>query len=72
MGTLDTLCFVIVAATSFKLESVGFGSKTVNIAILLGVFVAVRVIYQLILYPQYFTPLKHIQTPAVSGLCLLV
>lgn len=56
----------IAAAVYFKPEYTIHGSRIVTIAFLFTIITAYRIIYQLDLHPRFFTPLKHISTPAVS------
>lgn len=43
--------------------------RSMMILFVLGVYAAWRVVYQLVLYPKYFTPLKHLPMPEVRPLC---
>ncbi|KAJ5513336.1 hypothetical protein N7463_002888 [Penicillium fimorum] len=54
----------LAAGIYFKPEYSIFNSRVVTAVILFGVITVSRIIYQLVLYPDYFTPLKHIDSPA--------
>ena len=54
------------AVIYFRPEYAILNSRVVTIAILFTILTVSRIIYALVLYPEYFTPLKHIQTPLVS------
>ena len=54
------------AAIYLRPEYTILNSRFVTIAILFMILTASRIIYALVLYPEFFTPLKHIQTPPVS------
>ncbi|KAJ5383703.1 hypothetical protein N7517_001614 [Penicillium concentricum] len=54
----------LAAGIYFKPEYAIFNSRSVTAAVLFGFIAVSRMIYQLVLYPDYFTPLKHIDSPA--------
>lgn len=54
------------AAIYFRPEYAFLNSRVVTITILFMILTVSRIIYALVLYPEFFTPLKHIQTPPVS------
>lgn len=58
----------VAAAVYLKPEYAWCDSKLVTIVTLFAIITVSRVIYQLVLYPAYFTPIKHIQSPEVSQL----
>ncbi|KAJ5196183.1 hypothetical protein N7449_006662 [Penicillium cf. viridicatum] len=60
-----TILYVGLAAGIYlKPEYAIFNSRIVTAAVLFGIITVSRIIYQLVLYPDYFTPLKHIYSPA--------
>lgn len=56
-----------VAAVYLKPEYTIHSSRAVTIALLFAIITISKVVYQLFLYPEFFTPLKHIQAPQVSA-----
>lgn len=60
------LCFALAAGVYLKPEYAIFNSRMATAALLFGVITASKLVYRLMLYPDYFTPLKHIYSPAVS------
>ena len=56
-----------VAAVYLRPEYAICESRIWTVVAFCGVFVLSKVIYQLLLYPQLFSPLRHIQTPPVSN-----
>lgn len=56
-----------VAAIYLKPEYTISSSRAATIALLFAIITIPKVIYQLFLYPAFFTSLKHIQGPGVSG-----
>ena len=59
------ILFLGLAVVFTKAQYNLLGSNSCTAAILCAVLVLSKVIYRLALYPQFFTPLKHIQTPSV-------
>lgn len=67
-----TMLYVGLAAVIYlKPEYAIFNSRIVTGAVLFGIVTVSRIVYQLVLYPDYFTPLKHIYSPAVGCSSLL-
>ncbi|KAJ5899426.1 hypothetical protein N7495_004170 [Penicillium taxi] len=62
--TTGILFLGLTALVYFKPEYTIYNSRVATIAILLTVHTLWKIIYQLDLYPRFFTPLKHIQTPS--------
>ncbi|KAJ5940072.1 hypothetical protein N7516_000240 [Penicillium verrucosum] len=59
-----TILYVGLAAGIYlKPEYAIFNSRIVTAAFLLGIISVSKIVYQLVLYPDYFTPLKHIYSP---------
>ncbi|KAL2702684.1 hypothetical protein AAEP93_006982 [Penicillium crustosum] len=54
----------LAAVIYLKPEYAIFNSRIVTGAVLFGIVTVSRIVYQLVLYPDYFTPLKHIYSPA--------
>lgn len=54
------------AGIYFKPEYAICNSRMLTFVVLVGIITVTRIFYWLVLYPDYFTPLKHIQSPAVS------
>jgi hypothetical protein len=66
MGAMNI--FVIgVTAIYLRPEYAIWGSRIWTGAAFCVVFSLSKAIYQLFLYPQFFSPLRHIQTPPVSS-----
>jgi hypothetical protein len=57
----------VAAAVYLRPEYVIFNSKLLTIIVYLTILMLSKFAYQLTLYPAFFTPLKHIQTPRVSS-----
>ena len=57
----------IAAGIYFKPEYAILNSRIVTGIVLLTVITASKFIYQFYLYPEYFTPLKHIHSPKVCS-----
>ncbi|KAJ5755847.1 hypothetical protein N7533_005390 [Penicillium manginii] len=53
----------VAAAVYLRPEYVIFNSKLLTIIVYLTILMLSKFAYQLTLYPAFFTPLKHIQTP---------
>lgn len=67
-----TILYVGLAAGIYlKPEYAIFNSSIVTGAVLFGIITVSRIVYRLVLYPDYFTPLKHIYSPAVGYSSLL-
>lgn len=67
-----TILYVGLAAGIYlKPEYAIFNSSIVTGAVLFSFITVSRIVYQLMLYPDYFTPLKHIYSPAVGYSSLL-
>jgi hypothetical protein len=60
------LYFALAAGIYLKPEYAIFNSRVATVAFLFGVITASKLVYRLVLYPDYFTPLKHIYSPAVG------
>ncbi|CAG8909604.1 unnamed protein product [Penicillium egyptiacum] len=58
------LYFALVAGIYLKPEYAVFNSRFATAALLFGITTASKLVYRLVLYPDYFTPLKHIYSPA--------
>ncbi|CAG8168969.1 unnamed protein product [Penicillium nalgiovense] len=58
------LYFALTAGVYLKPEYAIFNSRMATAALLFGVITASKLVYRLMLYPDYFTPLKHIYSPA--------
>lgn len=65
---LPVLYLAIAAGLYYKPEYAILNSKIVTGIVLLATVAACKILYQFSLYPEYFTPLKHIQTPQVGHL----
>lgn len=63
---LGILYLGVAAGVYFKPEYTIHNSRLLTLVVLFTIVTVSKVIYQLVLYPALFTPLKHIQTPAVS------
>ncbi|KAJ5452995.1 hypothetical protein N7445_001178 [Penicillium cf. griseofulvum] len=61
--TFTILYLGLAAGIYLKPEYAIFNSRIVTAAVLFGVITMWKIIYQLVLYPDYFTPLKHIDSP---------
>jgi hypothetical protein len=55
----------VAAAMYFKPEYAFYDSRTVTVAVLFSILTVSRILYQVALYPELFTPLKHIPAPGV-------
>ncbi|KGO41082.1 Cytochrome P450 [Penicillium expansum] len=58
------LYFGLAAGIYLKPEYAIFDSRIVTGAVIFGIITVSRIVYCLVLYPDYFTPLKHIYSPA--------
>ncbi|KGO69212.1 Cytochrome P450 [Penicillium italicum] len=58
------LYFGLAAGIYLKPEYAIFDSRIGTGAIIFGIITVSRIFYRLVLYPDYFTPLKHIHSPA--------
>lgn len=56
----------VAAAIYLRPEYVIFNSKILTIIVYFTILTLSKLVYQLTLYPAFFTPIKHIQTPGVS------
>lgn len=56
----------VAAGVYFKPEYAIYNSRLLTMFILFATITVSKVIYQLVLYPSFFTPLKHVQSPSVS------
>lgn len=65
---LPVLYLAIAAGLYYKPEYAILNSRIVTGIVLLAMVAACKILYQFSLYPEYFTPLKHIQTPQVGHL----
>ncbi|KAK5798135.1 hypothetical protein VI817_004426 [Penicillium citrinum] len=57
----------VAAAIYFRPEYVIFNSRFITVIVSFTILAVSRIIWQIALYPAYFTPVKHIQTPDVSS-----
>jgi hypothetical protein len=64
--SLTVLYFALAAGIYLKPEYSIFNSRVATAALIFGVITASKLVYRLVLYPDYFTPLKHIYSPAVG------
>lgn len=64
--SLPILYLGLAAGIYFKPEYAIFNSRVVTVAVIFGLITMFRIVYRLVLYPDYFTPLKHIYSPAVG------
>lgn len=74
-GISDSFSILYLGAAAgvyFKPEHVICNSRVVTLVVLFGVITVSRLIYRLVLYPEYFTPLKHIHTGPVSAPSVLL
>jgi hypothetical protein len=55
----------VAAAMYFKPEYAFYESRAVTVTVLFSILTVSRILYQVALYPDLFTPLKHIPTPTV-------
>ena len=62
----DVLYMAITVAFYFKPEYLVHGSKALTFSLLFLITAISKCIYQLFLYPVFFTPLKQIKSPKVS------
>ncbi|KAI3172833.1 hypothetical protein DTO046C5_3180 [Penicillium roqueforti] len=62
--SLPILYLGLAAGIYFKPEYAIFNSRVVTVAVIFGLITMFRIVYRLVLYPDYFTPLKHIYSPA--------
>ncbi|KZN85110.1 Cytochrome P450 [Penicillium chrysogenum] len=62
--SLTVLYFALAAGIYLKPEYSIFNSRVATAALIFGVITASKLVYRLVLYPDYFTPLKHIYSPA--------
>lgn len=63
---LPVLYLGVAAGVYFKPEYAIYNSRLLTMFTLFLTVNVYKVIYQLILYPSFFTPLKHIKSPSVS------
>lgn len=54
------------AGCYFKPEYAICGSRWLTMFVLFVILIVFKVFYRLVLYPSFFTPLKHIPSPLVS------
>ncbi|KAJ5237472.1 hypothetical protein N7489_007563 [Penicillium chrysogenum] len=62
--SFTVLYFALAAGIYLKPEYSVFNSRVATAALIFGVITASKLVYRLVLYPDYFTPLKHIYSPA--------
>ncbi|KAJ5550062.1 hypothetical protein N7461_004760 [Penicillium sp. DV-2018c] len=65
-GISDSFTILYLGAAAgiyFKPEYAIYSSRIVTAAVLFGVVTAMKLVYRLVLYPDYLTPLKHIVSP---------
>jgi hypothetical protein len=60
------LCLGAAAGVYFKPEYAIYDSRIAAIAVLITGLTISKLLYQLFIYPQFFTPLKHFPAPPVS------
>jgi hypothetical protein len=63
---LNILYVGMAAGLYLRPEYAIFNSQIMTGIILFGIITVLKFIYRLGLYPEYFTPLKHIHSPPVS------
>lgn len=63
---LPVLYLAVATGLYYNPEYAILNSRIVTGFVLLAIVAAFKVLYQFSLYPEYFTPLKHIQTPPVG------
>jgi hypothetical protein len=56
----------VAAGVYFRPECAIYGSRIAAIVILITGITISKLLYQLFIYPQFFTPLKHFPAPPVS------
>ncbi|RHZ55811.1 cytochrome P450 monooxygenase sphH [Aspergillus thermomutatus] len=61
---LGVLYLGVAAGVYFMPEHAIYGSRIATVAVLFTVITISKLIYQLFLYPQFFTPLKHFPVPS--------
>ncbi|KAJ5773152.1 hypothetical protein N7457_008048 [Penicillium paradoxum] len=61
--SFNILYLGIAAGIYFKPEYAIYSSRILTFTIFLGIISVSKLIYRLVLYPDYFTPLKHIHSP---------
>lgn len=54
------------AAVYFRPDYAILNSRLITVTVCFAILTVSKLIYQLVLYPSFFTPVKHIQTPGVS------
>ncbi|KAF7171586.1 hypothetical protein CNMCM5623_003955 [Aspergillus felis] len=57
------LCLGVAAGVYFRPEYAIYGSRVAAIAVLITGTTISKLLYQLFIYPQFFTPLKHFPAP---------
>lgn len=58
----------VAAGVYYRPEYVIFNSKIITILIYFAIISLAKFIHQVALYPAFFTPIKHIQTPGVRSI----
>lgn len=66
---LGVLYLGVAAGLYFKPEYAIYNSRLLTMFTLFLAVTMYKVLYQLILYPSFLTPLKHIKSPSVSCPC---
>lgn len=62
---INVLYLGVAAALYFRPEYALFGSRAGTMILSVVAITTWKILYQLALYPAFFTPIKHIQTPQV-------
>jgi hypothetical protein len=62
---LSMLYLGVAAAIYFRPEYAIFGSRAGTLILSFAILTAWKILYQLALYPAFFTPIKHIRAPPV-------
>ncbi|CAI7634964.1 unnamed protein product [Penicillium glandicola] len=61
--SFTVLYFGLAAGIYFKPEYAISNSRILTVAVLFGIIIVSKIVYWVVLYPDYFTPLKHIYSP---------
>lgn len=66
MDNWGVVYFAAATACYFKPEWAICDSRLLTMIVIYIVLVVFKIFYRLALYPSFFTPLRHIQSPSVS------
>lgn len=69
---LPVLYLAVATGLYYNPEYAILNSRVVTGIVILAMVAAFKILYQFSLYPEYFTPLKHIQTPPVGHIIRLM